>query len=36
MYGLVGVGVREWVSFSGQTDVQQSPRGWPPSVYWPK
>ncbi|HVH30137.1 MAG TPA: hypothetical protein VNA31_00520, partial [bacterium] len=26
MYGLVGVGVREWVSFSGQTDVQQSPR----------
>lgn len=26
MYGLIGVGVREWVSFSGQTDVQQNPR----------
>jgi Tfp pilus assembly protein PilV len=26
MYGLIGVGVKEWVSFSGQTDVQQNPR----------
>ncbi len=26
MYGLVGVGIRGWVSLSGQADVQQHPR----------
>ncbi len=26
MYGLVGVGVKQWVSLTGQSDVQQHPR----------